>query len=80
MEIKTNIVQTQSFDGWTNSGNGTIIRNNIYIWSGNGVITAKYTNDNVTLPTPTKAGYTFDGWYTTQNGENKSRKTIYTNK
>ena len=67
----SSIVQTQSFDGWTNSGNGTI-NGTIYTYgAGNGVITAKYTADNVTLPTPTKAGYTFDGWYTTQNGENK---------
>ena len=67
----SSIVQTQSFDGWTNSGSGTI-NGTIYTYgAGNGVITAKYTADNVTLPTPTKAGYTFDGWYTTQNGENK---------
>ena len=67
----SSIVQTQSFDGWTNSGNGTINGTTYTYGAGNGVITAKYTADNVTLPTPTKAGYTFDGWYTTQNGENK---------
>ena len=52
-------------------------------------ITIKYTNTEITnlsLPIPTKIGYTFDGWYTQETGGTKiitptpallSNKTIY---
>ncbi len=35
-------------------------------------ITSYTINDNVTLPTPTKIGYTFDGWYTENTFENRA--------
>ena len=30
---------------------------------GNGTITAQYTTNSINLETPTRTGYTFDGWY-----------------
>ena len=72
METITNVIQTQDFNGWTNSGNGKISGTTYTYGAGDGTLTANYTANSVTLPTPTKAGYTFD-WmvYITQTEETK---------
>ena len=49
----------QSVSNLTTSQNGTV---NLY---------AKWANGNVTLPTPTRTGYTFNGWYTAATGGTK---------
>lgn len=49
----------QSVSNLTTSQNGTV---NLY---------AKWANGNVTLPTPTRTGYTFKGWYTAATGGTK---------
>ena len=67
----TQIIQTKTFTGWTSSGKGSISNTTYTFGDGNGTITAQYTGDNVTLQTPTKEGYTFDGWYTESTGGNK---------
>ena len=36
-----------------------------------GTITVTYTSVYGTLPTPTRTGYTFDGWYTSETGGSK---------
>ena len=49
-----------------NNTTGTLVQssNTTYGYGvGNGTITASYNTSAVTLPTPTKAGYTFGGWY-----------------
>ena len=67
----TNVIQTQDFNGWTNSGNGKISGTTYTYGAGDGTLTANYTANSVTLPTPTKAGYTFAGWYTLADGGDK---------
>ena len=49
----------QSVSNLTTSQNGTV---NLY---------AKWANGNVTLPTPTRTGYTFKGWYSAATGGTK---------
>ena len=71
----TQITQTKTFTGWTSSGKGNINGTTYTFGDGNGTITAQYTENNVTLPTPTKTGYTFDGWYTASTGGNKVNTT-----
>ena len=67
----TQITQTKTFTGWTTSGKGSISGTTYTFGDGDGTITAQYKDDDVTLPTPTKTGYTFDGWYTESTGGNK---------
>ena len=67
----TQITQTKTFTVWKQSGKGSINGTTYTFGDGNGTITAQYTENNVTLPTPTKTGYTFDGWYTAATGGNK---------
>ena len=67
----TQITQTKTFTVWKLSGKGNINGTKYTFGDGNGTITAQYTENNVTLPTPTKTGYTFDGWYTESTGGNK---------
>lgn len=61
---------TKSFTGWTcsipaNFNNGT----KVYTYSDkSATLTANYKNDQLTLPTPTKPGATFDGWWTAKDG------------
>ena len=82
------ITSTKSFSGWTNSGSGILSGTTYTFGAGNGTLTANYTNNSITLPTPTKTGYTFTGWYDAANGGNKvgdggtaytptSEKTLY---
>ncbi len=69
---KTDIIQTTTFAGWTvKTGTGTISNSTYTFGTDNGEITAKYNANNVELPTPTKTGYTFDGWYTLSSGGTK---------
>ena len=58
------IIQTKTFDKWELTGEGSISGTTYTYGAGNATITAQYTDDNVELPTPTREGYTFDGWYT----------------
>ena len=63
----TNILQTQTFSGWTNYGNGNIIGTTYTFGTEDGAITAAYEKNKIELPVPTKEGYTFAGWYTKEN-------------
>lgn len=65
------ITSTKSFSGWTNSGSGTLSGTTYTFGAGNGTLTANYTNNSITLPTPTRTGYTFTGWYDAASGGNK---------
>ena len=70
-ENTTSVVQTKSFNGWTKTGSGTIAGTTYTFGNGNGEIVANYTSNKVTLPIPTKEGYTFKGWFTQKNGGTK---------
>ncbi len=65
------ITSTKSFSGWTNSGSGTLSGTTYTFGAGNGTLTANYKNNSITLPTPTRMGYTFAGWYDAASGGNK---------
>ena len=71
----SSITSTKSFSGWSNSGSGSISGTTYTFGAGNGTLTANYKNNSVNLPTPTKSGYTFDGWYTQSSGGTKVSNT-----
>ena len=61
---------TATFNGWAKTAGGTKVYddkenvNNLTTTNGGTVdLFAKWTDASVTLPTPTKTGYTFGGWY-----------------
>ena len=60
-----NTLKTQ-FNRWTLTGGGSIstLENNFTVYTygeSDGILTASY--NEVELPTPTREGYTFEGWY-----------------
>ena len=73
---------TKSFTNWTNSGAGTLSGTTYTFGAGNGTLTANYKNNSITLPSASRAGYTFLGWYDAPVGGNKvgdAGECIYTN-
>ena len=79
---------TKSFTSWTNSGSGSLSGTTYTFGAGNGTLKANYKNNSITLPTATRTGYTFAGWYDAASGGNKignagatytptSAKTLY---
>ena len=67
----SSITAEKSFTYWTNSGAGSISGTTYTFGAGNGTLTANYTNNSITLPTPTRTGYTFTGWYDAASGGDK---------
>ena len=65
------ITSTKSFTSWSKSGSGTLSGTTFTFGAGNTTLTANYNNDSITLPTPTKTGYTFSGWYDKASGGTK---------
>lgn len=66
---------SQAFTGWNTAvdGSGTTY-NAGATYSANASVTlyAQYANPSIgSLPTPTRSGYVFDGWYTAANGGTK---------
>lgn len=52
------------FDKWVHTGSGSL-NNDVYTYGeDSGIITADWIITDITLPTTSKEGYTFDGWYT----------------
>lgn len=75
-ESHTTATANGSFSSWTLSGGGNISSTTAdpvtYTFgTSDGTLTASYTNGSVTLPTPTRGGYTFSGWYTEASGGTK---------
>ena len=62
---------TKSFGGWMTSSTGTSTVSSL---DQAGTVYAKwinnYSNNTITLPTPTRSGYNFIGWSTSTNGTN----------
>lgn len=71
----TTATATATFNGWATSANGAKVYNNQQSVSNltatdGGVVNlyANWTLGSVTLPTPTRTGYTFKGWSTSADG------------
>lgn len=66
---------SQSFTNWNTAANGSGTAYNAgATYSTNASVTlyAQYANPSIgSLPTPTRSGYGFDGWYTSANGGTK---------
>ncbi|MCR4616339.1 MAG: InlB B-repeat-containing protein, partial [Clostridiales bacterium] len=79
---------TYTFDGWATSSGGSVVYNNgtsvsqLSDTAGATVtLFAKWTSASVTLPTPTKTGYTFAKWWPTSDfsgSTSYSANTAYT--
>lgn len=66
---------SQSFTNWNTAANGSGTAYNAgatYSANANVTLYAQYANPSIgSLPTPTRSGYAFDGWYTAANGGTK---------
>ena len=73
------LIQTSTFEGWEiDNGNGTLIGKTYKYGAGEDTLTAIYTENDIELPTPTKAGYTFQGWYSDEACTEKFGDAGYT--
>ena len=77
-KTNTTAKATAAFNGWATSATGSVVYSdkqnvkNLSATSGAIVnVYAKWSDAKATLPTPTRTGYTFDGWYTTATGGTK---------
>ncbi len=59
---------SSSFKSWSLSGAGTLSGTTFTYGSGNSVLIAYYNVNSITLPSTSKTGYTFNGWYTSSSG------------
>lgn len=64
-------ISTTSFSGWTGSGTSNLSGTTYTFSDDNQELKANYTQDTITLPTPTKTGAIFKGWYTATTGGTK---------
>ncbi len=69
---------TATFNGWATTAGGAkvyenqqIVKNLTYINNLTVTLYANWTLGSVTLPTPTRTGYTFAGWYDSATGGTK---------
>ena len=60
---QSTITSKKSFNGWSVSGKGSLFATTYTFGKGDGKVTAQWKDEEITLPTPTRTGYTFDGWY-----------------
>lgn len=69
-----NVVTKYNWKGWKSNVNGTIYNanttynDNFGATSGTVTFTAQWESASLTLPSPTRTGYTFAGWYTASSG------------
>lgn len=57
------ITSQRTFKNWSLSGSGSMSGTTYTFGSGNATLTANYNNGSITLPSATKAGHNFKGWY-----------------
>lgn len=76
---------THGFGGWATSSSGSKVYDNKesvknLTSTNNGTVNlyAKWNLKSTTLPTPTRAGYIFNGWYTAASGGTRIEGTSYT--
>ena len=60
------------FQRWSFSGAGSLNGNSFTYGTGNTVLTASYRPDTIRLPSASKTGYLFQGWYTASSGGSKA--------
>jgi len=65
----TTVTANKEFNNWTLAGSGSISNYNDSMTSytygnGDGTLTANYATQSITLPSPTRGGYTLLGWST----------------
>lgn len=67
------LTTSYSFNRWTvTSGYGSVSGQTYTFGNGNGTVTASYYQNGAYLPTATRSGYTFKGWYTYSSGGSKA--------
>ena len=59
---------SSSFKNWSLSGAGTLSGTKFTYGYGNSTLIAYYNVNSITLPSTSKTGYTFNGWYTSSSG------------
>ena len=69
----SSITTTKAFSSWTSDGNAGSLSGTTFTFgsaaNGGGGLTANWTgNYTITLPSATRAGYIFKGWYTASSG------------
>lgn len=57
------ITSQRTFTNWSLSGPGSMSGTTYTFGAGNATLTANYNNGSITLPSATKAGHKFKGWY-----------------
>lgn len=57
------ITSQRTFKNWSLSGPGSMSGTTYTFGAGNATLTANYNNGSITLPSATKAGHKFKGWY-----------------
>ena len=57
------ITSQRTFTNWSLSGSGSMSGTTYTFGSENATLTANYNNGSITLPSATKAGHNFKGWY-----------------
>ena len=72
----SNTDATKTFASWTKTGTGSFSGSVFTFGIGATSITANYSTNSVTLPTPTRLGYTFKGWYDSETSNNGSGNLI----
>ena len=73
-ECKDKDVIDDVFDGWYKDSTKVDEKTTITDQTAH-TLTAKYTNKEITLPTPTKQGFKFLGWYKDSTLQNKASET-----
>ena len=73
-----NQTATWSFGGWYN-GSTKVTADSTVTTASNHTLTASWSGGTISLPTPTKTGYTFGGWFSESSLTNQvSNSTAYT--
>ena len=69
----SSLTTSYSFNSWTvTSGYGSVSGQTYTFGNGNGTVTPSYYQNGAYLPTATRSGYTFKGWYTYSSGGSKA--------
>ena len=75
-QLPLTLTMNQAYKVTADANNGTISTTTGWIGSGANVYkTVTYGSQYSTLPTPTRTGYTFEGWWTTKTGGTKITTT-----
>ena len=65
------ITANNTFTRWSHTGGGSLNQSTYTFGNTNATLTANYNVNSITLPTPTRLGWTNTGWYTSSIGGEK---------